>query len=175
MNNLNQYLNQKFKLLQNKNIYEKLKISEASFILEKLKISSKSKINNIDYTTLDMHDVNMMIKVLKASFIGLYKQHFESRNIFKQQGLSKKVILRRNIDYDNIYNILNDYYEYNFDLNDNNVKKSLQNLIKSYLDYLDKLINFINVSISCCGEINAQSLYWIDWHNYLEKNPIKSK
>ena len=99
MNNLNQYLNQKFKLLQNKNIYEKLKISEASFILEKLKISSKSKINNIDYTTLDMHDVNMMIKVLKASFIGLFKQHIESKNIFKQQGLSKKVILRRNIDY----------------------------------------------------------------------------
>lgn len=144
------------------------------YIQEKLKISSKSKINNIDYTILDMHDVSMMIKVLKASFIGLYKQHIESRNIFKQQGLSRYIIIRRNVDYDNIYNILNNYYEYNFDLKNDNVKKSLQNLIKYYFDYLDKLINFKNVNIKIAGgDISGYNLYWLDWHNYIEKNPIK--
>ena len=144
------------------------------YIQEKLKISSKSKISNIDYTTLDMHDVSMMIKVLKASFIGLYKQHFESRNIFKQHGLGNHIIRRRNVDYDNIYNILNDYYEYNFDLKNDSVKKSLQDLIKYYFDYLDKLINLKNVNIKIAGgDINAHNLYWLDWHNYIEKNPIK--
>ena len=145
-----------------------------NFIQEKLKISSKSKINNIDYTILDMHDVNMMIKVLKASFIGLFKQHFQSKNIFKQQGFGGKIIRRRNIDYDNIYNILNDYYKYNFDLNDNNVKKSLQDLIKYYLDYLDKLVNFKHANVKIAGgDISGYDLYWLDWHPYLEKNPIK--
>lgn len=143
-----------------------------NYIIEKLKLSRNNKIQ--EFTELDTKNIDMMLDILKASFIGLWVQHFKSHpDIFRKISYSLKSIYRKQVDYDNIYNILNDYYQYNYDLENNEVKKSLHNIVHYYLVFLDQLINMKTVNIPCVGgEVKGYQLYWNEWRKYSEKYDI---
>lgn len=142
------------------------------FIIEKLKLSRNIKIQ--EFTELDTKNINMMLDILKASYVGLLVQHFKSHSdIFRKISYSQKSIYRKQVDYDNIYNILNDYYQYNYNLEDNEVKKSLHNIVHYYLKFLDILINMKTVNIPCAGgKVKGYDLYWNEWRKYSEKYQI---
>lgn len=146
-----------------------------NFIQEKLKLNKDSKISEM--TKLDLHNTDMMIDILKASFIGLYKQHFEHKNDpFKQAGLSTYSIRKTQVDYENIVNILNNYYNYSFDIEEIKDKNSdLYKIIHYYLTPLGDLINMKKVNIKCCGGLmNGYDIYWEEWKKYVKENNIKA-
>jgi len=142
------------------------------FIIEKLKLNKNKKVE--EYTELDTKNIDMMLDILKASYIGLWVQHFTIKpDVFHQIGYSKISIYKRKVNYDNIYNILNNYYQYNYDLEDNNVKKSLYDIVHYYLKFLDQLINMKTVNIPCAGgEVKGHYLYLNEWRKYSEKYDI---
>ena len=117
----------------------------------------------------------MMLDVLKATFIGLYKQHFiQKPDVFKRKGLCQFIIRKTQVDYTNIINVLNEFYNYNFPIEEiDNKKSDLYETIHNYLNPVNDLINCKIVNIERAGgEIKGADIYWNDWKKYVKKYNI---
>ena len=140
-----------------------------TYIIEKLVINKNIKA----ITKVNTDDEEMMINILKATFISLYLNYQED---FKQSGLSIYHIRRTKVKYDNVGSILNDYYKYNFNLeNINDKNDTLHQIIHKFLDPLEFLINMRkNIKVPYISEKqNGFDIYWKDWKEYVDKNKIK--
>ena len=82
-----------------------------SYIIEKLQLNnnSKSKVINID-----KENTKLMIAIIKSIYISIYKNR-----TYKIRGLAQYSIKRSEIDWEDIYNILSE--EYNFTLNKHDI------------------------------------------------------
>lgn len=131
-----------------------------TYIQEKLIINKDSKSS---ITILDLSNENMLMDMLRATFISIMKN-----SSYKLRGLSTYVIKRNDVKYDDIINILNEYYHYNFNINDIKDKNNLlYQTLHNFLDPLDKLLNMKKIKVKGFSNIvDGSKIYFNDWVIY---------
>jgi len=118
-----------------------------------------------DITEFNPDDIDMIKKLLISIYLSL-----QSKHTYKIQGISRYTIRRLQVDYENIIEILNKQFKYNFNVSDEIKPKSdLRMWIKAHWKVIEKIFNFRAVKFVVGNEnlfIKGYDIYWGYWKEY---------
>ena len=143
-----------------------------NIILEKLTLSQK---NVKSYSEFDKSNKDMIIDIIKATFICVYK-NFN----FKIAGTSRYVIKRTEVKYDDIAEILNEFYHYQFAVDEfTNIRSDIHKFIKkTVIPSVQLLVNMKTIVLKIPNSdeqtiIKGKDIYFNDWTEYRKNHKVK--
>lgn len=143
-----------------------------SYIIEKLtlNINSKSK-----FIHIDSENTELMTVIIKSVYISIFKN-----KTYKQRGIAQFTIKRSEINWEDVYDILSE--EYNFTLYKNDLLQKhgeLQTIVRKYLSKIENLMNMKTEVFKFSQKpdnyvvLKGFDIYQFDWRKYREKYNLK--
>ena len=135
-----------------------------NYIIEKFEISN----NTNAFTSFDDTNEDMLKDIIRATYISIYK----NRSYKDGARLGTFNVQRTQVNYKDIAEILNTYYNYNFSTTEFiRTSTNVYKFIKKYsVPACSILINFKSAKISKYNiTMDGSKMYWDDWVDYRKK------
>lgn len=143
-------------------------INIENYILEKLVIGKNIIHKRMEF---DPTDEQMVYRLLCAGMIYLFKYRAK---LLSLNGMAKYSIKRSQLNYQEIIEIFNDYYDYTFRVDDFTLHGKFYNYMKkTIIPHLDKLINMkrVNYKYEDVSYIfSGYDMYWKEYKPWQSQN-----